>query len=72
MTQEQVDRLNELEGPENPGPEYKYQIQECFGAPQAGCDFFNFKEWYEVEEFLDEFPVVQQDIEDGYAVIKDL
>lgn len=72
MTQEQVDRLNELEGLENPGPEYKYQIQECFGAPQAGCSFFNFEEWYEVEDFLDEFPVVQQDIEDGYALIKDL
>lgn len=72
MTQEQVEKLNELKGPENPGPEYQYQIQESFGAPQAGCTFFNFEEWYELEEFLDEFPVVQEDIENGYATIVEL
>lgn len=72
MTQEQVDRLNELSGVENPGPEYNYQIQECWGAPQAGCEFFNFQDWYEVEDFLEEFPIVQEDIENGYAMIKEL
>lgn len=72
MTQEQVNRLNDLSGAENPGPEYKYQILESWGAPQAGCEFFNFEEWYEVEEFLEEFPVVQEDIENGYATIKEL
>lgn len=72
MTQEQVEKLNELEGPENPGPEYQYQIQESFGTPQAGYTCFNFEEWYELEEFLDEFPVVQDDIENGYATIVEL
>lgn len=72
MTQEQVDKLNSMEGPENPGPEYHYQIQESFGAPQAGCSYFNFEEWYELEDFLDEFPVVNEDIENGYATIVEL
>lgn len=72
MTKEQVNKLNEMEGPENPGPEYQYQIQESFGTPQAGCSYFNFEEWYELEEFLDEFPVVQEDIENGYATIVEL
>lgn len=72
MTKEQVARLNSKRGEEFPDNKYCYQIQESFGSPQAGCDFFNFESWDDVEEFLDEFPVVQQDVEDGYACIVEL
>lgn len=72
MTEAQRNKLNAMCGEENPGSEYQYQIQESFGSPQAGCSFFNFKEWYEVEEFLDEFPFIVDDIDGGYALIKEL
>ena len=72
MTEKDHKELRSYEGEEFPEGDYKYQVQECFGAPQAGCSFFNFEEWYEVEEFLDRFPFIMDDIDEGYALIKEL
>ena len=53
--------------------EYRYQIQDNRGLPQTGCmDTYNFEEWWEVEEFLDNNPDVYEDIENGYATVVEL
>lgn len=57
---------------EGPETEYKYEIQDTQGLPQAGVATYKFEEWYELEEFLDKNPDVQQSLEDGYASIVEL
>lgn len=54
-------------------PSYQYQIQDNRGLPQTGLmDTYNFEEWWEVEEFLDNNPDVYEDIENGYATVVQL
>lgn len=52
--------------------DYKYEIQDSRGLPQAGYDSYKFEDWYEVEDFLDENPDVAENIENGYATIVNL
>ena len=51
---------------------YKYKLEDTFGAPQAGVDTKYFEDWYEVEEFLDNNPDVEQRISEGYATISEI
>lgn len=52
--------------------EPRYKLCDSRGLPQAGCDEEYFDEWYELEEYLDENPDVQDRISEGYAWIEDL
>lgn len=56
------------------GSEYhsKYEIHDTRGIPQAGEDVYQFDEWYEVEDFLDQNPDVQERIDEGYATITEV
>lgn len=66
-----VDQCKEekYDGPET---EYKYEIQDTQGTPQAGVATYKFEEWYELEEFLDNNPDVRESLDDGYATIVEL
>lgn len=50
----------------------KYEIHDTHGTPQAGEDVYQFDEWYEVEDFLDQNPDVQERIDEGYATITEV
>lgn len=50
----------------------KYEIHDTNGTPQAGEDVYRFDEWYEVEDFLDQNPDVQERIDEGYATIAEV
>lgn len=50
-------------------PNYRYEIQDSYGAPQCGVESVKFEEWYELESYLDDNPDVYERVKDGYAVI---
>ena len=50
---------------------WKYKLEDSYGAPQAGCDIKYFSEWYELEEYLEDNPDVEERISEGYATIKE-
>ena len=60
------------EDEEEEEPNYQYAVEDTYGAPQAGVDVKKFQEWYELEEYLDQNPDVEERIEEGYARIVEL
>lgn len=66
-----VRKYNEEE-PDEDNVEYQYSIEDTHGAPQAGLEVLDFETWDELQEYLDENPDVQERIEEGYALIKEL
>ena len=46
-----------------------YEIHDTYGAPQCGVEIVKFDYWYELEEYLDQHPEVNERIENGYATI---
>ena len=75
LPQGELDRLvrkyNEEE-PDEDNVEYQYSIEDTYGAPQAGLEVLDFETWDELQEYLNENPDVQERIEEGYALIKEL
>lgn len=45
----------------------KYVLEDTYGAPQAGVDTIEFDSIYDVQDYLDENPDVQDRINEGYA-----
>lgn len=48
-----------------------YQIQDCYGMPQCGCDFITCDTWMEVEEYFEDDAAMER-LRMGYAIIKEL
>lgn len=48
-----------------------YEIHDCYGAPQCGCDIITCETWGEVEEYFEDADAMER-LETGYAIIKKL
>ena len=51
---------------------YAYKLEDTYGAPQAGVDVKYFETYYDLDEYLEENPDVQDRIDEGYALVKEL
>ena len=45
-----------------------YEIHDCYGMPQAGCDIITCDFWWEVEEYF-EVDAAMERLRMGYASI---
>jgi hypothetical protein len=66
-------RIDELENGEavNLSTEVtaSYELHDSYEAPQAGEEVLTFADWYELQDYLDENPDVEDRINNGYACI---
>lgn len=46
-----------------------YEIHDCHGLPQCGCEITKLDTWGDVEEYLEANPDVVERIDGMYAVI---
>ena len=44
-----------------------YEVHDTYGAQQCGCEVKRFAYWWELEDYLDEYPDVVDRIHEGYA-----
>lgn len=49
-----------------------YEIHDTHGAPQCGCEVLRFEWFYELEEYLEDNPDVEERIREDYAFIKEV
>lgn len=54
------------------GTRFIYRLENTWGLPQCGCEVIDFGEWYELEEYIDNNPDVEELIHEGYARISEV
>ena len=47
----------------------KYELQDTWGMPQCGCEVLTFDEFWELLEYIEETPGLEDRLSEGYALI---
>ena len=50
----------------------RYKFSNTHGVPQAGVEVIEFDDYDEFQEYLDENPEIQDDIDNGYARLEEI
>ena len=53
-------------------PEYRYEIQDSWGAPQAGVEITKFETYDDMIDYIDMTDGLYERIEEGYAIVKEI